>query len=341
MKYQNNSAFYNHLKQSIPTGLASVFLIVSSCGYERRKIAEKILTTLKTVKERIEFLSDTASDVSVQTVIEDLNTFSITSSTKVVYLDGVEKMKKGDLALLASYVEHPSPSSYLILSAESGKGLSELYAKGKKELIACDLSEEKPWELKGRLKGFLEERVASFSKQIDPEALELLLERVGLFLPNLEKEIDRLLCYIGERKKICVPDVKILVVEQKEVYLFHLLDQILWGSSYQEVRDEAASDLLFPLLSQMKVQLQQSLALTLLLERRIPTQELSFHFPQVKPYHLEKLLSKVRGKSPLFFRKALDLTFEMELLAKTGNQDPPLILDLLLAKMKLLRHPVS
>ena len=341
MKYHSSNAFYNHLKQSLPANIASVFLIVSPCSYERRKIGEKIVAFLSKVKERVEFQSDSFLQASLQTVLEDLNTFSITSSVKIHYLDNVEKLKKGDLSLLASYVESPSTSSYLILAAESSKGLSELYDKGKKEMIACDLSEEKPWELKARLKGFLEEKVASFSKQIQPEALEILLERVGLFLPNLEKEIDKLLCYIGERKGICVSDVKELIAEQKEVYLFHLLDHILWGSECQTVREEEASDLLFPLLSQMKTQLQQALALAHLAERRVAAKDLPFHFPQVKPYQLEKIQSKIRGKSPVFLRRALDLTLEMEILAKTTAQEPLFVLDLLLAKMKLLRHPVT
>src|SRR5579871_1705664 len=47
MKYQNLTAFEKHLQQAAKVHISRVFLIVSSCPYERKKIVDKILSAIR------------------------------------------------------------------------------------------------------------------------------------------------------------------------------------------------------------------------------------------------------------------------------------------------------
>jgi len=317
--------------------LSKVFLVVSPCSYERRKIVDQIFHAISKQENEVQFLHRDLSEGSLKLGIEELNTLSLFSGKKVLYLNGIDKLKKGDLALLVEYVEKPSSGAYLILGSASSKGLTELYSKGKKELIACDLSDEKPWELKNRLKKRLIDQAAHSKKRFSPEAVDHLLELVGSFLPNLEQEVDKLITYAALRSDISISDVQLLCSAQKTPHLWELVDQIVWGHAPCKIEGSVDLSLLLPLISQIKNQLQYGMTIATLLARGVPSHEIAPYLPTVKPASLEKLLSPARQKSVRFFKRALDLLFETELMAKNSGFDPGWILDLFVSKLHLLK----
>ncbi len=337
VKYQNLAAFEKHLEQASKLHLSRIFLVVSSCSYERRKVVDKILSAIRVKEGEVRFQGMEGTPGSVEEGLEGLNTVSLLEGKQVFYLDGVDKLKKNGVTPLAEYAAHPSPFAYLILGASSGKALSELYTRGKKELIACDLSEEKPWDRKDRLKRMLIEYAAKSGKRVGGDALEHLLENVGLNLPGLEQEVEKLITYAGERKEITLQDVHTLCAAQKSSTLWQLAEAIAWREPYPKGEESVDLSLLLPLLAVLRTQFQQGLTLALLLERGTPYAELSPYFPTVKSGALDKMLPLCKARRAPFFKRALDLLFEVELMAKNSSLDPALILDLLLSKLTLLK----
>lgn len=343
MKYQNLPAFEKHLQQAAGLHLSRVFVVVAPCSYERRKIVEKVVAAISSKEGEIRFHGSEATPATLEEGIEGLNTASLLGGKQVLYLDAVDKLKKNGFAPLAEYAAHPSPFGYLILGAASGKALSELYTKGKKELIACDLSEEKPWDRKDRLKRMLVDYAARLGSRLSADSLEHLLEHVGLNLPGLEQEIDKLITYAAERKEITLRDVHTLCAAQKSTTLWQLADVIAWRDPYPKIEESVDLSLLLPLFAVVRTQLQQGMTLSLLLERGTPHAELAHYLPSVKSAALDKMLPACKARRSPFFKRALDVLFEAELMAKNSSHDPALILDLLLSKLTLLKkhHALS
>jgi DNA polymerase-3 subunit delta len=258
--------------------------------------------------------------------------------TQLLYLDGIDKLKKNGLAKLGEYIAHPSPFAYLVLGANSGKNLSDLYTQGKKELVVCDLSEEKPWDRKDRLKRFLIDEAANAGKRLQGEAVDYLLENVGLQLSNLDQELTKLIAYAGEKGDLSLKDVRSLCSSQKSNTLWQLAEAIIWSEDPPRIDETADLSLLLPLLSQLRTQLQQGMVLAVLLERGT-----AHHLPTLKASTLDKMLPAAKGRTSVFFRKALDHLFEIELMAKNSSFDPSFILDLFIAKITLLKkkHALS
>jgi DNA polymerase-3 subunit delta len=310
MKFQNLSAFEKHLQQGAKLSPSRLYLVISSCPYERRKIVEKIALVLG-VKEQIE----EASSAQLEEQVAEWNTASLFSGKQLVYLDGVDKLKKNGLAMLAEYAAHPSPFTYLLLGAGSAKPLDDLYTKGKKELIVCDLSNEKPWDRKERLKRMLVEEAAKEGKRLKADAVEYLLENVGLSLAGL--------------------DVQALCGAQKSATPWQLAEAIVWKENPMETMGKIDLTLLFPLIFQMRSQLQNGLMIATLLERGAAHEGISHYLPAVKSAALDRMLPIVKKRRSVYFRRALDSLFEMELMAKNSSFEPDLLLDLLMAKFTL------
>lgn len=338
LKYQNLFAFEKHLEQAAKVHLSRAFLIVSSCPYERKKIVEKIASAIRSKEGEVHPHKADAAQGSIEERIDGLNTTSLLEGKQVLYLDNIDKLKKPGLALLAEYVEHPSPFAYLLLGASSSKSLSDLYAKGKKELISCDLSEEKPWDRKDRLKRSLVDFAANAGKRLNGDAVEHLLEVVGLNLPGLEQEVEKLITYAGERRELTLQDVHALCAAQKSSTFWQLAEAIVWREGWPKIEEGFDLSGLLPLMAQVRTQLQHGLSLTILLEKRTPSGEIAHYFPSVKPAALDKMLLACKSRQSSFFKRALDLLFDVELMAKNSSFDPTLILDLFQTKIALLKR---
>ncbi|MES2122345.1 MAG: hypothetical protein V4492_06160 [Chlamydiota bacterium] len=333
MKYQNLLAFEKHLEQAAPNHPARVYLVVSSCSYERRKIVDKILAAIRK-KEEIHLCVEEAAPSSLDASIEKLNTSALFGGKLALYLDAVDKLKKPGHSAIAAYAASPSAFAYLILGAGSGKGLSEIYTKAKKELIICDLSDEKPWERKERLKRHLLHYVTTFGHVLSPDAAEYLLENVGLDLAGLEQELFKLVTYAADRKNIGLKAVETMCFQQKSSTIWQMAENLVWKGEPLKGTENVDLSLLLPLLSQIRVQLQQGLSLALLQEQGFGFEEISHYLPTMRSHLMEKLLPIARQKRPLYFKRGLRILFEIELMAKNSSIDPALLLELLSAKLR-------
>jgi DNA polymerase-3 subunit delta len=270
----------------------------------------------------------------LEEAIAELNTVSLFAEKQLLYLDGIDKLKKNGLAPLADYAAEPSPFAYLVLGASSSKSLDDLCAKGKKELIVCDLSNEKPWDRKDRLKRMLVDEATRAGKRFNSDAVEFLLESVGPNLPLLEQELIKLITYAGESKELTFQDVKALCEAQKSVTPWQLAESIVWKEN-ATLPDKIDLSLLMPMLSQTRSQLQQGLVLATLVERKASHEEIAHHLPAVKPAALDKMLPIVGRRRSIYFKRALSTLFEVELMVKNSSMEPDLIFDLLVAKLTL------
>lgn len=338
MKFQNAFAFEKHLSQAAKVHLSRIFLVVSSCPYERKKIIEKVIAAVKAKHSDLSVHAEDAQQGALEEKIDELNTSSLFSGQQLLCLDGIDKLKKNGLALLADYAARPSPFAYLALGAASGKGLDDFYDKGKKELVVCDLSTEKPWDRKDRLKQYLIEKVAKAGKRMSGEAIEALLDSVGASMPHLEQEADKLITYAGERQTIALSDVTALCAAQKSETLWQLAEAIVWKDSPPKAGESADLSLLIPLISQVRAQLQNGLTIAVLLERGAAHHEIAHYLPTLKPAALDRILPIAKGRKSPFFRRALDVMFDIELMAKNSSLEPGLIFDLITVKLQMLKH---
>jgi DNA polymerase-3 subunit delta len=338
LKYQNLLSFEKHLAQAAKVQLSRVFLVVSPCACERKKIVEKILGAIRSKEGEISFQAQEGALSSVEKCIQELNTTSLLAGKQVLYLDESDKIKKNGLALLAEYIDKPSPFSYLLLGASSSKAFADLYAKGKKELVACDLGEEKPWERKERLKRMLVDDASKEGKRLSGEAVEYLLENVGANLPELHSELEKLITFAGERNELTLQDVRALCSAQKDLTLWQLAEAIAWREPFPKLEEIMNLGLLLPLLGQLRKEFQQGLTLSILLARGTLSSDVAHVLPNVKPATLDKMLPQVRARGTPFFKRALDLLFTMELSFKNSGSDPALIFDVFLSKLSLLKR---
>lgn len=331
MKYHNLASFDKHLKEAFPHHLSPTYLIVTPCPFERREIAKKIFSLLEK-KESSSFRTLDSQTSSVEHVIASLNTLSLFGEKEILFFDGIETIKP--LTSLINYISHPNPTSFLILGSSSMKPLADLYQKGKKEIIVLDLSEEKPWEKERRIHEWLLQRSKSQGKNLPSEVAVFLIDKIGPDMAALYQELEKLICFIGDRPSITLTDAKALCLSIPQINSWQLAEKVIWNKEASHIHDKL-KDLSFLLLfvGQLRYHLQIGYKIAALLSQSRTPSDIAASLTQVRPQALDKYLPFARERKEAYFQKGLLALYDMELAAKSTSLDPSALFDHFLGRL--------
>lgn len=322
MKYTTRISFFNQIKASISSGFATrTYLVGVSDDYERKEIIESLLQSIANSGRILQKFSGHA--LELKNLSDHLQTASLFGGEPIALVDEVEKMGKAEgISLRALF---PSSFGYLILSSKSK---SSLFDAVEREGIVLDLLGEKPWEKEKRVEQQLDAKVKRAGKTFGVGALRSFLERLDLDVGVLEREIDKLLCYIGDRPCIESRDVEQIVSSSRTFTVWQMAEEWIWEGSGST--DESFFHALLPAL---RAQLHLGLKIASLLSANAPREEWGKELPKVYSKTLEKRTSQAAKRGALYFQRGLLSLFDIELRSRTGSTAHGALLDLFRCKL--------
>lgn len=329
LKYFNWAAFAQHL-QGVAPASPGTYLVISPCRFERKKICAQILSAFRLPEFSLERGGD---DVSIAEVIEELSSQSFLQAQRAVFVDESDKLKKKEKETLLTLLPYRTPGSLLVLGAVSPKPLDEIYNILKKEMIVFDLSGEKPWDKRRRLERFAIELSAKKGKLLSLANAQILLDRLDLSLPLLEQEVEKLSLFCMDEKEIPTSAILSLSPVQAEFNGWAAAEGLVWDGKIPSLDDSFSLGDFLTLIGQIRYQLEMGLQIASC------TQPVATLFPQIKPALLERKSSLAKKLRYPYFRNALAVLFDVELLAKNSSVAPQTLLDLLFFKTLSLRTP--
>jgi DNA polymerase-3 subunit delta len=337
MRYLSVEAFEKHVEEALPHHPSSLYTLLLADPFERRWLVDSILSPLK--KECLSWNVERylASEYTVYSFIEELSSETLLSSKRILIYDEIEKIKKGEWSLLFHSLQSLSSGTLVILS---GTSVSEphFYDTLKKEIILLDLSSEKPWDRKERLRRWLLDKVRRQGKMLSTADLAPLLERRGWNFAFLLQEIDKLITYVGEKKSIDQQDIERLCRGELSAVEWKLSEAIIWGGNISPLTLDPSSFHL--LMGQLRYQLHVGLIIATSLETR---QEAKIQevYPKLRPASLHRYKTLSKKFTSLYFLRGLHDLFDLELNSRIGGGSPSLLLDIFMAKLHKRRSHAS
>ena len=317
MKFQKLEPFEAHFKESFPKHLAPVFAIVCPKEQERKKVSYSIAKTFE--KE-----TDYKKCSTIKEALQHLQSQSLFSGKVAAFFDGAETLLKEEVELLKLYIASPNPQGHLLLGSSAAKNISELYKKGKKVMVILDLTAEKPWEEKQRIKTWAFQVVQANKKQITPDALETLLNQLPPDRLLLSQELEKLFCYVGSRKTIEKADIQAISSSSKEHNIFQIAQTLVFGNLPQIPPIHDISTLL-PLIFQLRNQFEMGLKMCALLQKGTNREEIGKEFPRLWPKALQTALDGANRKKTPFFKRGLLSLYDLEFGLKTSLGKPHIL----------------
>ncbi len=321
MKYQNLKSFQKHLANAAPHHLCRFYLVAIADDYERAKTLDAILKLIATPPTHF-----SGADCSLRDLLDALQTMTLFGDSPVVVLDEAEKLAKKDLLTLRDSLSgYPG---YFLLGARAKTIMTELIEK---EGVILDLLEEKPWDKEKRLAEQLIEKAKAAGKKLMPDGAMLLFERLGADAALLDSELNKLICYVGERPVISREDILLLSPASKTATLWQSAEEVIWEKGAFPSLDVASFHALLPAL---RSQLHLGLTLATLIEEKCPSDQWNQFLPKLWPKTLEKRSSQAARLGSSFFRKGLEKLFEVECLSRTNSTQYRALLDLFQANLR-------
>jgi DNA polymerase-3 subunit delta len=331
VKFPSISAFDKHLKEAFPDHLAPIFLLVTPCDYERRKNIDKITSLLQKKDASIRIVRLNGLEDPLEQVKGELLTPSLWGGLTLVIYEAVDKVKNN--ALLGDLFAYFPPGVHLVLGASGFKAVSELYQKGKKEIVVLDMGDEKPWEKERRLQEWLVAEARLHQKTLSSDVVHYLMQHLGPDLATLDQELSKLICYVGDKSRIEFEDAKAICGTRDLFTGWQLAEKIVWDRATS--LGEKLSDLgfLFPFIGQLRYHLQLGYRLAELIETKATTGDIKHYFPSLRPQQLEKFSIQAKARKPFFFHKGLEMLYNLEFASKSSPLDIAVLFDLFQAKL--------
>lgn len=331
MKFPSVAVFDKHLKEAFPDHLASIFLIVTPDEYERRKNIDKITALLQKKDAHLRLVRLSGLEDPIERVKQEILTPSLFGGLTLVIYEAVDKVKNN--ADLGDLFAHFPPGVYLVLGAAGYKAVSELYQKGKKEIIALDMGDEKPWEKERRLQEWLVQEARRQQKSLNSDVVQYLMQHLGPDLATLDQELSKLICYVGDKPRIELEDAKAICGTRDLFTGWQLAEKIVWEKAAPLGDKVADMGFLFPFIGQLRYHLQLGYRLAELLASKATLGDIKHHFPSLRPQQLEKFSAQARSRKPRFFHRGLEMLYHLEFASKSSPLDIGVLFDLFQAKL--------
>lgn len=284
-----------------------------SHDYERGQVVESVLERIDPTKAGVQKWND----LDLVQISSHLQTATLFGDEPVAIIENAESITKSDGIDLEKLF--PKDFGYLIFSAKSKCAFSSAVETAG---VVLDLLTEKPWEKEKRIQQTLEQVVAIAGKTMASNAWETLFEGQDVEEGILEREIEKLLCYTGDRRHISVEDVETICKPNKTYAIWQTAEQVIWEG--QGFLEEAHFHVLVPAL---RSQLQLGLKITTLISENATREEWAAALPRVFPKTLEKRTRDAGRLGVRYFKRGLETLFEIELKSRSGAQNLKALLD--------------
>lgn len=197
---QNTQTEYEALVRDIRSGLIKpVYFLMGEESYFIDRIANLLIQTVLTEAERnfnlITLYGSDETKVTAASIINAASSFPMGAQRQVVVVREAQNIKSDELDKLALYIEHPQPSTVLIVCLKADKDKmskidrrKKVFVRAAKVGVVFDSAALKEAQLPAFIMSYLSER----NLRIDERGAALLTELVGTDLSRLTGELDKL-----------------------------------------------------------------------------------------------------------------------------------------------------
>jgi DNA polymerase-3 subunit delta len=311
MRFSNRAAFLKAVKSAAPDHLSRVYCVALSSPFERAQIIDQVLHYVATPDRSLERFH--GGEWDRRRFYEHLSTGGLFGGEPVALLDNGELLAKGAQQELFA---RPFTFGYLVLGVQAK---TPLIGWAEKEGVVLDGLEEKPWDKEKRLLDEIGARAANAGKALLPDAAALLLERVERDAAILASEVEKLICYVGERHSITTGDVLAVSATRHTASPWQIAEELVWEGA--PLKGEGVE--FFALAPALRAQLQIGLKIATLIEQGAGREAWQEALPKVYPKTLEKRSAQAVRLGKSYFIAGLQFLLELELMSRSGEHRRP------------------
>lgn len=201
--------------------LKNAYLLYGKERYLIRQYRDKLKQAIVPSDDTMNVTTFEGEGLDIKEVIALAETLPFFAEHRLLILEDSKLFKKGGDEL-AEYLKQIPESTYLVFTEEEIDKRSKIYKALLKAGRAIEFSAQSDEILMKWVVG----RIAKEGKNITQSAYQSFIQKTGTDMENIEKELEKLICYAMEKEVIEPQDVEAITTEQISNKVFEMVDAI-------------------------------------------------------------------------------------------------------------------
>lgn len=218
--------------------LKQIYLLYGEEQYLIRQYRDKLKKAMVTEGDTMNFSAFEGEDINQNEIIDLAETLPFFADRRLILIEGSGLFKKS-AEELADYMSSVPETTYFIFVEKEVDKKTKMYKSVSKLGSAVEFKRQTDETLARWVNG----RIRKNGKNITGDAYGLFIRKTGSDMENIDRELEKLLCYTLDKEYIDVSDVEVITTEQTENKIFDMIDAV---AAHQQKR---ALDLYYDLLA--------------------------------------------------------------------------------------------
>lgn len=319
------------IDEDIKTGqLKTAYLLYGPEAYLRRQYRDKLKNAMAAPDDNMNFATFEGKETDVEAVIELAETLPFFAEQRVILIEN-SGFFKNSCERLAEYLpKTPSTTHFIFVEDEVDKR-SKCYKAVQKTGKVVEFATQTE-ELLTR---WILSRLKKEGKNITGSVMQLFLSKTGTDMGNIDRELEKLICYTMGRPVIEAADVEAIATEQTQNKIFEMVNAIA------EHNQRKALDLYYDLLTlkepSMRIMYLISRQFQILLNvkdmsARGMDQASMAKIAGIPPFAVRRNVSQAKGFSMEQLKQALRDGVDLEEAVKNGRMNDQMAVEIFLMK---------
>lgn len=316
------------LKQLSEGRLLPVYLFLGNERLFHEELLEAVLAKMLPESERdfnwSRFDSET---VTAEELTANLETGSLFGSTRIIYLDAFENATAELETALLKEITQLSPGIHLVISAIKLDGRKKSSQELQKRIPVVDCNKL----ANNDLPVWIKQRAQKMGLELSPEQTRLIATRSGGDLLRVRTELEKLVSFVGQTKKLTDAELEALLPGEPEPDIFGLIDAVagrnpkLGLPRLEELLNSGENEI--RILATLSRQFRNIAAALEAKEQGMTSRGLA-DFLGINPYVAEKSFGQARFFSLAEIQKVINRLLQADYRIKTGQREPRLELEM-------------
>lgn len=227
------------LNEDLKTGkFKQIYLLYGCEGYLKKQYKERFIKAMLPEGDTMNYAYYEGKSTDIKEVIDLSETLPFFAERRLIVFENTGFFKSGGNDLADYVKELPETTYYIFIENELDKR-SRLYKAVKARGHIVELSTQDENTLKRWIQGILKRE----GKTMTDSDILYFLNKVGTDMENIQKELEKLVCYALDRQAVCREDVDAVCVTQISNHIFDMV------SAVSEKNQRRALDLYYELLA--------------------------------------------------------------------------------------------
>jgi DNA polymerase-3 subunit delta len=306
----------------------NMYLLYGEESYLKRLYKNKLKSSLVSSDDTMNYSYYEGKGINPNEVIDLAETMPFFAERRVIVIENSGFFKE-KCEELAGYLDNPSESTCFVFVENEVDKRGKLFKKVKDKGRAVELNAQDETSLTKWILGLLSKE----NKKITQNAMQLFLSKTGNDMENIQKELEKLICYVGDKESIAIDDVEVICTARITNNIFDMV------SAVAEKKQKKAMDLYYDLLAlkepPMRILFLITRQFNLLLQVK-DLKRLGFHTNDIAKkiglpsFVVNKYMTQAAKFSTDWLKASLHACADSEEAVKTGRMNDVMSLELLI-----------